>query len=834
MGEREDHSIALFGATGNLGRALLRELPEAFPDARWRVFARSTRHREGRERARDAVRTAVGDRAEERASYHTADLSAPGLGLSSDDARMLAECRWVVNTVANVRFDLPLHQARADNVDTVRNLLACLPSTDTTIHHTSTAFVGQGSGVLAPHAVDASRSFRNTYERSKAESEAVLLSSRHDVVIHRPSIIVGSSTDGRTVTYDTLYPLARALVDGHVQALMAHPDHRLDIVPSDHVARCLLRLAADGYREGIYHLTAGQDRATSVRELVETLHDELRSMNHPQAATCDIAALRVLPQALLARIRSPMPGVPPPRRLAAVLRGADHLKPYLLGPDVLFDSTETERAVGVRAPSFTRYAPQLWRYAVEDGFGSRRRPARPSRQDQPASDLAELVRRAARTQPDALALQYGGRRLTFGDLCAALGSGASQLASHGAVLGTPVAVWPTGTMGDIVALLAATASGAEVHLLLPGQPPARSTALTICAGTSGRVRVTRARMEEARTPGVVMATSGTTGAPTWIRHTPEALPWCGAIAARTLGVESRHKVGMSLPLFHAYATGVVLPTAWHSGAGVVLLPEEPRSSLEAIADARVTHVVGVVDTFQGLADSIRVSSSNVPDISAWEMSLCGDEPLLPTTWTGVEETLSRPLALGYGSTETLLVGIAKEPRPAREGMVVRALAGTTTTIAPSGVDTSHLVGEVVVRQPWPTPTGTRRAGTGNEVMTGDRGFVDDDGQLHVLGRMLPRLRVDEAPDGTDAVARKLEIEDVVLNRLQARRAHTVWLQGRPLTLVEAAGDQKTLEVEVSGQRVSVVHVDQLPRTPVGKVSSRAVDALLRDTHRLEW
>ncbi|MBK8576177.1 MAG: SDR family oxidoreductase, partial [Elusimicrobia bacterium] len=90
---------------------------------------------------------------------------------------------------------------------------------------------GTMEGAIAERRVIEFRSFHNTYESSKAEAED--LCGRHGkglpVTIHRPSMVVGDSRDGRTLHFQVFYHLMEFL-SGRVTAgwVPRLPSFRLD------------------------------------------------------------------------------------------------------------------------------------------------------------------------------------------------------------------------------------------------------------------------------------------------------------------------------------------------------------------------------------------------------------------------------------------------------------------------------------------------------------------------------------------------------------------------------------------------------------------------------
>jgi len=206
------------------------------------------------------------------------DLTAPGLGLSAAAReRVVSEADAVVHGAASVSFALALEQARLINVTGTRRVLELareLHAGDRLrrVVHVSTAYVaGRTEGRFRERQLYAGQRFRNTYEQTKLEAEALLARAGAGLplVIARPSIVVGESDTGWTPAFNVLYWPLRAFARGLLPVVPADPAARVDVVPVDHVADALVHLALDDRTTaGALHLAAGDDAAT-VGELVD-------------------------------------------------------------------------------------------------------------------------------------------------------------------------------------------------------------------------------------------------------------------------------------------------------------------------------------------------------------------------------------------------------------------------------------------------------------------------------------------------------------------------------------------------------------------------------------
>jgi thioester reductase-like protein len=292
-------AILLTGATGFLGRYLLRELLRAGHGVAILV--------------RDSHSDPAADRARELAAFDSAslgislptplvlvgDLTAPRLGLDGADRRWLARhCGAVLHGAAHLGFRRMANgEPGTTNVAGTQHLLElCAELGLAEFHHVSTAFVcGDRSGIIHEDELDRGQRFHNDYEQSKFEAEQRVRHSRElRATIYRPSIIVGDSGTGYTTSYSGIYQLIELvarLAETRRQKSARHPHSRgitslalrlpgtgaepRNLVPVDWVARAIVRLMAQpDCHERTYHLTSPWPvRSRDIKEVAEELLD---------------------------------------------------------------------------------------------------------------------------------------------------------------------------------------------------------------------------------------------------------------------------------------------------------------------------------------------------------------------------------------------------------------------------------------------------------------------------------------------------------------------------------------------------------------------------------
>ena len=129
--------------------------------------------------------------------------------------------------------------------------------------HVSTAYVaGERKGTIEEGPPTDRFGFASPYERSKYEGEMLVRAAmdKLPIAIARPAMVVGDSRSGAITTFNTVYAPLRLYMTGRLRVFPMRPDLRANIVPVDHVADAIVRMASDPAAAGTtYHLTAPAD-----------------------------------------------------------------------------------------------------------------------------------------------------------------------------------------------------------------------------------------------------------------------------------------------------------------------------------------------------------------------------------------------------------------------------------------------------------------------------------------------------------------------------------------------------------------------------------------------
>jgi long-chain acyl-CoA synthetase len=363
-GRKDRGAVLLTGATGFVGMEVL---------ARWldrtdrRVYAlvRAPDEDAAAERLRGVVATLYGDgdAHRERLVAVPGDLERPPLRLP-DAAR--AELSHVVHCAASVSFTLGLPESRSINVEGTRRVLALAAECPALERFTyvSTAYVaGTHDGLFGEHELDVGQGFRNSYERSKHEAEALVRSSALPVQVLRPSIVVGDRRTGFTTAFNVLYAPLRLFSRGTYAALPARRSAPVDVVPVDYVADAAVELCEHG-GDGTYHLVAGR-RATTVGRLMDLAARHFDRRPPP-----------TVPPTLYRRLVHPLLKLRAGERRRRALERSEVYFPYF-ATRVRYDDARARAALepaGIRVSPVEDYFDRLADFAVRSRWGRRPLP----------------------------------------------------------------------------------------------------------------------------------------------------------------------------------------------------------------------------------------------------------------------------------------------------------------------------------------------------------------------------------------------------------------------------------------------------------------------------
>jgi long-chain acyl-CoA synthetase len=341
-------------------------------------------------------------------------------------------------------------------------------------------------------------------------------------------------------------------------------------------------------------------------------------------------------------------------------------------------------------------------------------------------------------------------------------------------------------------------------------------------------------------PAGIAYTSGTTGRPKGAVHSQRGLLMPGAVLVETRGYDHTLRKGDCFPftiLNMAVLTTLLVSQA--TGTSIVMDRIDAEGVAEWIRDEQVTTWNGPPALLHSLASMDTIDPA---DLASLEEVWTGGADCPEAIRAAFEEKFGLPVLATYGLTEAPTVVSIDPPRgphvPGASGLVLPHLAVTIRddggAVVPSGDTGEVCVGAAEGDDRYPLMLGywNRPAETGavlahGVLHTGDVGFLDDAGYLHLRDRKsLVIIRgganvypaeVERVLQGIDGVA-----ASAVIGIADER------LGERVVALVEPVAGRRLDAEEIRGQCAAqlakykvperVVLVDSLPRNAMGKVS----------------
>ncbi|WP_434444365.1 cytochrome P450 [Lentzea sp. E54] len=364
------------------------------------------------------------------------------------------------------------------------------------------------------------------------------------------------------------------------------------------------------------------------------------------------------------------------------------------------------------------------------------------------------------------------RRWTYHELRSAVSALSATLRSAGVSEGDVVAVLTENSAEFVIAYFGVLAAGGLVLPLPPlatvpvwtdeleehgaqalivdtslwHQPP-KSIAVTICIGQTsptGTVQWERTTSLVPATdqtpalggerPAVLLSSSGTSGRPTTTVLTHHNL------VAGLAQIDAVHRlregevVTCVGPLRHIYGMQMALNPVLRAG-GTLLIGQSRFCATDYVQLLRDQHV-GVAYLVPSVIGELAALREH-PRLPALRLIVSGGAPLAPAAADRCARAFGRPVVQGFGMTEAGCVSFPPDDRITPAGSVGIVLPGTDARFADpaSGEDVpAGTVGELLLRSPQVSPDCLDASGDG-WFRTGDLAVLDQEGFLHVVGRL---------------------------------------------------------------------------------------------------
>ncbi|MEU0332987.1 acyl-CoA synthetase [Streptomyces sp. NPDC006193] len=481
---------------------------------------------------------------------------------------------------------------------------------------------------------------------------------------------------------------------------------------------------------------------------------------------------------------------------------------------------------------------------------------------------------------ERVALRFGSRSLTYGELAGAAGALAARLrgagiapAPAGAGAGGRVAVWATPELETAVAVTGVLLAGAAAvplnpksgerelaHILSDSAPSLVLTApgaeLPPVLGASRRIDVDASAagaapaeeaVEEAADgdPALVVYTSGTTGPPKGA-----VLPRRAVAATLDALADAWQWTGddvlvHGLPLFHVHGLVLGVLGPLRRGGSVRHLGRFSTAGVARELNDGATMLFGVPTMYHRIAEALTDDPELAGALGRARLLVSGSAALPVHDHERITAATGRRVIERYGMTETLMNTSVRADGPARPGTVGVPLPGVELRLVEEDgtqitASDGESVGEIQVRGPnlftayLNRPDATAAAFTADGwFRTGDMAVREADGHIRIVGR--------KATDLIKSGGHKIgagEIENALLEHPGVLEAAVTGepdadLGERIVAWIVSADPRRRPAAEELADHVArrlaphkrprvVRYLDALPRNDMGKIMKRAL------------
>lgn len=347
----------------------------------------------------------------------------------------------------------------------------------------------------------------------------------------------------------------------------------------------------------------------------------------------------------------------------------------------------------------------------------------------------------------------------------------------------------------------------------------------------------------------ILFTSGTSSKPKGVMLSHKNLVNNSRELTRQMRWGLKDRFCLSVPLFHCFGiTGGIL-AALHAGAEIHLLSYyKSRDVMEQVQKYRCTVLNGVPTMFLAL---VRNELRSQYDLSSLNSGIIAGSPILDGEYLEICGSLKMDhLQVSYGQTESspciTITGYEEpiEEKAVSSGRKIRDIQLEIRDMVTKKPRKPGETGEIVTKGYhvmmgyYKRPIETERAiDSQGWLHTGDLGYLDGDGRLHVTGR-----QKDVIIRGGENIS-PLEIEDCILQMKQVDQVKVIGVPAMVLQEeiaacvvlspgVEAAADEvkEFVKARLSDYKVPkyVLFFQELPLGESGKVAVRVLKDMVRD------
>ena len=347
---------------------------------------------------------------------------------------------------------------------------------------------------------------------------------------------------------------------------------------------------------------------------------------------------------------------------------------------------------------------------------------------------------------------------------------------------------------------------------------------------------------------IIVYTSGTTGKPKGAMLSNKNIISNAYSGQKTVNVKARDRGIVFLPMFHSFtfSIGVMLPLS--VGASIVIIKSiTPFSNIfKQTLTKRVTLFFGIPDVYNALA------KAKLPWYFMWfnriRAFISGASALQPKTLDAMAKKFKRATLLeGYGLSEASPAVCMNTFKKQKAGSVGTALYGYEMKIVDAemnelphgGIGDIIVKGDNVMQGYLGRPEATSETIVNDWLLTGDMGYMDDEGFLFIVDRRKDLI----ISKGINIYPR--EIEEVIDHYEGVGASAVIGIVDEksgevPVVYIELAEDVKNFDEKglkaymrehLANYKIpKQIHlIDELPKNATGKVLKRVLkERLIKD------
>ncbi|AQQ54079.1 long-chain-fatty-acid--CoA ligase [Planococcus lenghuensis] len=360
-------------------------------------------------------------------------------------------------------------------------------------------------------------------------------------------------------------------------------------------------------------------------------------------------------------------------------------------------------------------------------------------------------------------------------------------------------------------------------------------------GTVADVR--QVDINPAEDAAVIQYTGGTTGLPKGavLTHRNIVANTLQSVATGEIQTKKGEERVLTIsPLFHVYGMTSGMCVTFYNGGNLILVPKfDVEQVVGLIEQTKPTAFPGVPTMYIALLDYHKKKKF---DLSCLASCTSGSAPLPPEVLSRFNEVSGTSVAEGYGLSEASPVthrnpvgGVQKNgsigiPLPNTDAKIVDVATGKQE-LPPGEVGELIIQGPQVMKGYWKQPEETANAIRDGWLFTGDLAKMDEDGYFYIVGRkkeMILASGFNVYPIEVENVLYRhpAVLEAAVFGVPDEYRGETV----RAVAVLKEGSDVTEQELidfcraELAAYKVpdTVLFVDELPKTAVGKILKRTL------------